>query len=265
MRRSKHNAVVQRFVVIAASLILVRGAAADGHDALSASAPPLIPSARLLLLQETTSPPSATPTVSEAHPRSKMYKAALLSALLPGLGEYYSGHTNRAIISGTAEAAIWTSYITFNVQEDMRRDGSIEYALAFAGARPGGDEDYFKAMGQFLRAEGPGQWNEFVRRRSRDTGEVVGREYTGDEAWGWTSIERFIEYRQLRRDMLSAEEHAQTAIAFAVANRIISIVSVVQAIRSDARHEKEDGLGLQLEFEGLGASPGARLGLVNRF
>lgn len=248
-----------------ARLVLAAGAAVAGPSAHAADPPALVPSARLQLVQGAMSLPATPPLPPAAASRNRMYKAALLSALVPGLGEYYSGHRHRALISGAAEAGIWTSFVTFKVQEGLRRDRSIEYALAFAGARPGGDEDYFKAMGQFVRAEGPGQWNEFVRRRSRDTGEVVGREYTGDEAWAWTSIDRFIEYRQLRRGMLSADEHAQNAIAFAVANRIISIVSVVQAVRSDSHHHKEGGLGLRLEFDGLGAAPGARLGFVNRF
>lgn len=250
---------------LVASLGPVRSAvASDARTALTVP-PPLVPGNRLHLLQDAGAMPMPAESPRVAPRRGTMYKAALLSALVPGLGEYYSGHTNRALISGTVEAGIWTSFITFKVQEDMRSDRAREYAFAFGGAQPGGDEDYFKAMSLFVRAEGPGQWNEFVRRRSRDTGEVIGREYLGDEAWAWTSIERFIEYRQLRRGMLSADDHAKNAIAFAIANRIVSIVSVVQAVRSDSHQQKEGGLGLRLEFGGPGAAPGASLGLVNRF
>jgi len=251
--------------VVGASLALAAGAAAMDARATFTAPPPLVPSARLQLLQETGGMARAAESPRAAAPKGTIYRAALLSALVPGLGEYVSGHRTRALISGAAEAGIWTSFITFKVQEDLRSDRAREYAFAFAGARPGGDEDYFKAMSLFVRAEGPGQWNEFVRRRSRDTGEVVGREYFGDEAWAWTSIERFIEYRQLRRGMLSADDHAKNAIAFAIANRIVSIVSTVQAIRSDSHHAEEGGLGLRLEFGGPGAAPGACLGLVNRF
>ncbi len=251
--------------VLVASLGLAHAAAAsDTRTALTVQ-PPLVPGNRLHLLQDAGALPAPVESPRVAPARGTMYKAALLSALVPGLGEYYSGHRTRALVSGAAEAGIWTSFVTFKVQEDVRSDRAREYAFSFGGARPGGDEEYFKAMSLFVRAEGPGQWNEFVRRRSRDTGEVVGREYTGDEAWAWTSIERFIEYRQLRRGMLSADEHAKNAVAFAIANRIVSIVSVVQAVRSDSHQQKEGGLGLRLEFGGPGAAPGASLGLVNRF
>lgn len=228
----------------------------------------LVPRPGLYALQnpvpQDPGPAMAVSGTAAAPANRSVYRAALLSALLPGLGEYYTGHTTRAAISGTAEGAIWVSYATFKVQEDVRGERAIEYANAYAGAQPGGDEDYYKAIGQFRRAEGPGMWNEFVRRRERDTGEVVGREYTGSEAWAWTSIDRFIDYRQLRKDQLTAGDRATNALAFALVNRIVSVVSVVQAVRSDhARSER--ALGLRIEARpGLEASEW-RVGLGGRF
>ena len=241
--------------------------------AASAQAPdldpsPLLPRPGLYALQNPAPEdpgPAMAVSGTDAGPAGRsVYRAALLSALVPGLGEYYTGHTTRAAISGTAEGAIWVSYATFKVQEDVRGDRAIEYATAFAGAKPGGDEDYYKAIGQFRRAEGPGMWNEFVRRRERDTGEVVGREYTGSEAWAWTSTERFIDYRQLRKDELTAGDHATNALAFAIVNRIISVVSVVQAVRSD-RARSERALGLRIEARPGLEAPAFRVGLGGRF
>jgi hypothetical protein len=196
--------------------------------------------------------------------RVSIARAALLSALVPGLGEYYSGHRTRALVSGTAEAAVWTSYVTFKVQEDLRGDRAIEYAIAYAGATPGSDDDYFQAVGQFLRAEGPGMWNEFVRRRERDTGEILGREYFGDDAWAWPSVDRFIEYRELRKASLSAGERATNALAFAIVNRVVSVASVVQAVRSD--HKRQDrALGLRLAPVLEPAGLAWRFGVERRF
>jgi hypothetical protein len=192
-----------------------------------------------------------------------MKKAALLSALLPGLGEAYAGHSTRAVVQMSAEAAIWISYATFQVQEDLRSDRARDFAVHYAGALANGDEEYYKAVGQALRAEGPGQWNEYVRRQERDTGEDVGREYTGQEAWAWTSDERFEDYRELRRDMLSADENATTALAFAIVNRVVSVVSVCQAVRSDHKHA-EQALGFRLD-SGASSRQVARLGIWNRF
>jgi hypothetical protein len=240
------------------SLVAAAGAQADPEPVS------VLPRPGLQALQQTAAP--LEPAPSDEHPyRKRMLRAALLSALVPGLGEYYSGHRQRALVSGAAEAAIWTSYITFKVQENLRGDRAVEYAVAFAGARPDGDDDYYKALGRFLRSDGPGQWNEFVRRHERDTGEIVGREYGPDEGWAWSSLERFGDYRALRRNELSARDHARNALAVAIANRIVSMVSVVQAVRADAHHDKEPGLGLKLELGTSPVQPLARVGLWDRF
>jgi len=235
-----------------------------GARPVAADSSPLLPRPGLQLLQ-TESPQAIDPRseVPASEPKS-IAKAAMLSALLPGLGEAYSGHTTRAVISGSAEAAIWVSYATFKVQEDLRADRAIEYAIANAGALSNGDDDYYKAMSQYARAEGPGMWNEYVRRKERDEGEEVGREYTGAEAWAWTSDQHLLQYRTLRRESLHAGDHATNALALLLVNRIISVVSVVQAVRSD-HHKAAQQLGLRFESGGSLLHPEARLGLWNRF
>lgn len=225
-------------------------------------APTLLPRAGLDPLHGT--PPPSNVAAASAPRAVSVYKAAALSALVPGLGEAYAGHTTRALVSGSVEAGLWISYATFKVQEDLRSDRAIEYAVAYAGARAGGDEDYFKAVGQYLRAEGPGMWNEYVRRTERDTGENVGREYTGDEAWAWTSEGRYRDYRELRREMLSADDHASNTLALLIVNRVVSVASVVQAVRSDHRRTNE-GFGLRLEGGRSPQEPLARLGVWSRF
>jgi hypothetical protein len=224
----------------------------------------LLPEPGLHALEMQVPDPTPAPQITSVH-RKQMLKAALLSAAVPGLGEYYSGHRYRALASGTLEAGIWTSFATFKVQEHLRGERAIEYAVVFAGAQPNGDDDYYKAVGQFMRSDGPLMWNEFVRRRERDTGEIVGRPYFGDEGWAWTSVDRLIEYHQLRKGKLKAHDRARSAIAFAIANRIVSMVSVVQAVRSDAHHHKEESFGLKLELGTSPVEPLARVGLWNHF
>lgn len=207
---------------------------------------------------------TAQPMPATAPKQVSLARAATLSAILPGLGEYYSGHNTRALLSGMGEAAVWISYGTFKVQEDVRGDRAIEYAIAYAGGTPGADDDYYQAMGQFQRAEGPGMWNEFVRKRERDTGEIVGVEYHGEDAWAWPSIERFIEYRELRQGSLAAAERATNALAFAIVSRVVSVISVVQAVRSDQKHaEAQFGVRMapRLEPEGIAW----RVGVEQRF
>ena len=250
-----------RWADAALALLMLAATAVAAHGEAPAA---LVPSAALHAFQQPVAKQSIEPTVAAAPAHHSTYKAALFSALVPGAGEYYTGHYTRSMISGGCEVAIWASYVTFKVQEDMRSDSAIEFAAAYAGATANGDEDYYKAVGQFLRAEGPGMWNEFVRRRARDDGEVVGREYTGAEAWAWTSTRRFNDYRQLRKDSLSAGDHATNALAFALVNRIVSVVSVVQAVRSDHMRNQR-ALGLLLDAPPDPMTSTWRVGLARRF
>lgn len=214
------------------------------------------------LLQQETGPTLMADTPSGER---SLAKALLFSAVLPGSGEYYAGHPNRAVLFGTFEAGIWVSYATFKVQEDLRRDRAIEYAVAVAGALPGGNDDYYAAMAQFLRSDGPGQWNEFVRRRARDTGEIVGVEYTGDAGWAWPSEEQFVDYRDLRKGQLSAEDRATNMLAVAIVNRIASMVDVYQAMRSDAHKAQSGGIELGLRLGRTPREPLACVALQRRF
>jgi hypothetical protein len=243
----------------AVALVLCSAGRARGDDS------PLLPRPSLgvleTALQEPSPPPAGLPA---AGGRPSLAKAILFSALVPGLGEFYSGHTYRGLGFATVEAGIWITYATFEVQENLRAERAVEYAVSVAGAVPDGDDDYYSAMAQFLRSDGPGQWNEYVRRKRRD-GEDVGVEYVGDAGWAWPSDQHFLRYRDLRRGQLEAADNATDMLAVALINRIASIVDVVAAMRSDAHKREEAGFGLKFQLGRAPGEPLARLTLQNRF
>jgi hypothetical protein len=247
-----------------AAAVLV--AAALGPGTAAGAGDELLPRPALGALQAAMQEPLpavAVPTASA--PRQPSLKWALLmSAVYPGTGELYAGHRNRGMMFATAETGIWITYATFSVQEDLRGDHAVDYAVAVAGAVPDGDDDYYTAMAQFLRTDGPGQWNEYVRRQARD-GEAVGVEYSGDAAWAWPSVDQFLNYRDLRRRSLEAGDNATNMLAFALVNRIASMLDVVQAMRSDASKREEKQLGLRLQLGRTPGEPLARLVVQKRF
>jgi len=148
------------------------------------------------------------------------------------------------------------------IPEKERGDRAVELAVAAANASPSGDVEYYKSVGRFLRSDGPGMWNEFVRRRKRDTGEVLGPEYFGAQAWSWTSQANFDSYRSLRSDELSASENATNMFAFAIINRVLSVIDVVWIVNKDQRAMEIAGFGLELD---TGGSTMGRVMLQNRF
>jgi hypothetical protein len=265
VKRKREGSLPEGRAWIAAAIL---AAAALGPQAARGAADGLLPRPALGALEAAMQEPPPLPTApgpGQSVPRHPSLKWALLmSAVYPGTGELYAGHRNRGLMFATAETGIWITYATFSVQEDLRFDHAVDYAVAVAGAVPDGNDDYYTAVAQFLRTDGPGQWNEYVRRKARD-GEPVGVEYSGDAAWAWPSVDQFLNYRDLRRRSLEAGDNATNMLAVALVNRIASMLDVVQAMRSDASKREENQLGLRLQ---LGRTPGemlARLVVQKRF
>ncbi len=81
-------------------------------------------------------------------------KAVLYSLLLPGLGQRYLGETTPARVFFLLDVAIWTSFVVFTVQADLREDSYQEYARTFAGVtRLNHSDDYYGVLFRF-KAEG---------------------------------------------------------------------------------------------------------------
>jgi hypothetical protein len=197
--------------------------------------------------------------------RVSVVKAGLLSLLLPGLGELYLGDRTRAGVFFLGEAALWTTFTVFLVQEHLRRDTYEEYAEVFAGVTGRRDDDYYKIVGQYLSNEGVGGYNESVRRDARalffPDVDAMNAYYernriTGTDGWTWESRERFLQYRDLREGANQAERRALYTAAAGILTRLVSVIDAVRLGRSINRRSEEAGrLSLRLDVE-----PGTRPG-----
>jgi hypothetical protein len=171
--------------------------------------------------------------------------ALLLSCVVPGLGEIYAGETTRGRWFVASEAAIWTGYGAFRLQESMRRDDYEEYAQIFAGAPSSASDAYLSDMGDYIRSEGEDSYNESVRSDARSLypDDLEAQEqyflenrYFGDEAWDWGSKDTFLEYRHLRQEASRSERNAFYMTGLAVLNRAVSAIdSAWMARRHNAR------------------------------
>ena len=189
-------------------------------------------------------------------PRSSESKAAVLDAgraqillrslTIPGWGQATAGHTTAATVFGLAELGIWTSFAAFRIQEQMRLESSETTAQLFAGIDlDDRDEEFRRIVGSYASSE---EYNRLVVYRDAanlflsdlDNPDYDGyRAYiaehslSGANAWNWASFEAFSRYSDQRQDAQRAQRRAHTALAAAVANRLLSVVHAARMSKGE--------------------------------
>jgi len=164
-------------------------------------------------------------------------RAALYSLLLPGLGEYYVGHKQKARVFFTVEALGWAGLIGFRVYSNWKEDDYRRFAAERANADLEGKDDWFADMVGFY--DDIDQYNSFGRVFDPE------RPYLEDNAsnhWRWqTRSDRAI-YRHLKNKSREADRRAEFMIGLLVVNRIVSVIDAVRdAKRSQRRLDRSFG------------------------
>ena len=184
-------------------------------------------------------------------------KAGVLSAILPGAGQFYNGQKSKAYIMVGVEAAIWTAYFVFDAQGDARMESSREWAGIYAGTSGGHENSYWQSVGHYMDSDA---YNESLLREARALEETATGLISGNDAWQWVNVDRKNGYSKLRADGNSAYDRRDFMILFAVVNRAVSVVdAVLNAGKEDGLLETEV-LGMKVELEMLPSfqDPGAR-------
>lgn len=193
--------------------------------------------------------------VTEAQDELSMTKAVLYSLLLPGLGDWYAGEKDRAKAFFIADAALWTTFIVFQIQGHRREDSYQDYARTFAGvASAGHSDDYYSLIGQFNSSS---EYESDFKKESRlDLWPNVGYDaletYYLDnrvsdfEEWEWRSFDNRVDYRELRSSSKVAYRRSGYMLAAAALNRVVASVFAYQAVKSRRHGNAEDpGAGSQ--------------------
>ncbi len=194
----------------------------------------------------------------------QMVRAGVLSAVLPGAGQFYNGARKKAYIMGGAEVAIWVAYFVFDKQGDNRREDSEDWAAIYAGTSGDHDERYWQDVGHYSNSD---LYIESLRREAR----ALGEDYTtvGDDIvpWQWVNEERRAGYSELRAAGNSEYDKRDFMILFAVLNRTISVVDAVIGAGKDDGVLETEVMGLNLEMEVLPSfsDPGARCVVTRSF
>lgn len=179
-------------------------------------------------------------------------RAILYSLAVPGLGDYYMGHTTRAGMFMLAEAGIWTSFAVFRIQGSRREDTFRAYATNFAGVtRSDHTDDYYALIREYDSSD---QYEFDLKREGRfelfpDVGSEALEEYYIEnriadfEPWEWASFERRVEYQRIRSRSKAAYRHADYSLAVAAANRIVSAIVVYYSWRKSRSSAEEARAG----------------------
>jgi hypothetical protein len=179
---------------------------------------------------------------STAVPDAAIFSAQRASILLrsltvPGWGQATLGKRHAAAFFGTAELGIWTAFTAFRIQEVMRAQSYTRTARLFAGIDLSGrDEEYRRIVGAFSSSD---EYNLLVVARDAANlympdpyapdmagyrAYIAQHSLSGANAWQWADEQSFRRYGSQRKDAQRAAIRANTAMAVAIANRIVSAV-----------------------------------------
>jgi hypothetical protein len=215
---------------------------------------------------ETNPPPAAIQPERSAAPSSAARadknpkKALLLSFLLPGAGEMYSGHNGRATGFFISEGVIWANYVTWQIAGHLRRDNYVEQARLNAGMGTTSEsDDFWRLVGLYTRSSGsgPDSYEDALRRDARNEfpsdpaaqdAWVAERLPTGNRAWNWTSAEAQKNFRDTRHSSTRAFQHAKYSFALAILNRVASVIDTQMLHRKDQKADQSSVDGPRLRI-----------------
>jgi len=168
-------------------------------------------------------------------------QAVLRSLTLPGWGQATLGHRTAAAVFGLLETGAWTSYVSFRIQGALRTSSFERTARLFAGIDlDGRDEEFRRIVGQYSSSDA---YNQLVVYRDaanlylRDPNNpdypgyrayIAAHQLQGADTWSWDSGDSQRRYRGQRKSAQRAELRANTALAIALVNRLVSVLHVAR-------------------------------------
>ncbi|MBI5268014.1 MAG: hypothetical protein HY851_12370 [candidate division Zixibacteria bacterium] len=179
---------------------------------------------------EANAKPSPDSTKASAKPKKSMWKAAGLSALVPGAGQYYLGHRQKARAFFGVETAGWIGFASFQIYSHWKKDDLIRFARERANARLDGKSDEFLDLVGFYPSI----------RDYNNLGRVYDPERpylddSPDNHWQWQTEEDRTAYRTIKNRSREAHRRAQFMIGAVIVNRIVSVIDAVRSARQKER------------------------------
>lgn len=153
-------------------------------------------------------------------------KAIVLSALLPGSGEYYLGQKRKATYFFIAEAVNIIGFASFRTAAAWKEDDFKAYGAAHAGAAMEGKSDeFYDMMGFYANNE---QYNTEGR-----VGDPERPYYPDNEEfhWQWQTQEELDNFKSLVDKQGQLIQSSKFMVGLAVVNRLVSIIDTAISTR----------------------------------
>ena len=157
-------------------------------------------------------------------------QALMRSLTIPGWGQASLGHKTSAMVFGVVEAATWTTFAAFKIQQSMRTESYLKTAELYAGIDLDGySEEYRRMVGSYPTSEDYNRYvvyrdaaNLFYDQPDLYNQYIAEHSVSGAGGWAWASPESYERYQEQRKEVQRAGQNANVLLAVAVANRLLS-------------------------------------------
>lgn len=170
-------------------------------------------------------------------------KAAIMSALIPGTGEIYTGNYKKAGFFLGTEILILFSYLKLNDKIEVGEENYKKQALQYADIVSGNyDDNFYQTIQQFDSIE---TYNNQVIQDARNyyliymNDEQRYHEYLDNNLmdensnyWHWQNKSKWADYQRTRNDYHEYQIWTNMTLGFMLVNRLISVVDSTISAKS---------------------------------
>ncbi len=165
-------------------------------------------------------------------PQKNPKAAAVLSLLVPGIGELYAGGPRSGRFFLFTEASLWAGLILFDHLETSRRENFTSFAAAHAGLASGGKSDTFlEEVTSYESIYARNAHERFIRGENADL-----LEESPENLWEWDDHASRSEFRRLRRKGNSARQKGLLFVGGLLFNRFASAINAAHLARKTLPH-----------------------------
>lgn len=190
--------------------------------------------------------------------RKSADKAAFLSLVLPGAGQYYAESKGRAHIFIGTDAALWISFFGLRSYGSWLKKDYKSYAAVHTGANPDGKEDSF--FEDLTYYESRDEYNQLAPLYSN--GEDAIYPQTAFWDWQWDNTASKYYYRDLRNKSKSAYRNSTFVVGLLLANRLVSAIDAIRAVKKYNQRKSLEISSVKIDLDANLFSKNPRFGLT---